>query len=61
MAVKNHSCAADDGCCDVRNMLREYTFQEHRILYIILYIHLDYNKIYVTKLYGTTDFKFIWW
>jgi hypothetical protein len=21
MAVKNYSCANDDGCCDVRNML----------------------------------------
>jgi hypothetical protein len=51
MAVKNYSCAADDGCCDVRNMLSELTFQENCAF------SWTKIKIFVTKMYGTTNIK----
>jgi hypothetical protein len=39
--------------CDIRNIYSKKLFKEKRILYI----QLDLNKIYVTKMYGTTNIK----
>jgi hypothetical protein len=54
MAVHN-SCAPDDGCMWHPKHVEQNTLQEKRILYI----QLDWNKTYVTKMYGTTNIKYI--
>jgi hypothetical protein len=41
--------------CAIQNIYSKKTFQEKRILYI----KLDLNKTYVTKMYGTTNIKYI--
>jgi hypothetical protein len=50
MAV-HYSCAPDDGRMWRPKHVELETFQENRILYI----QLDSNKTYVTKMFGTTN------